>query len=266
MNHKIKFKNLVLILICQIFIFTSCDLLNNLTNLNGVNGVNGVNDDYSYHIGERSCQSQGAECGVVRGDNDINLDCGTCSSGQTCMANRCEDTCSLGQIDTGKLSNLFSYVPIQYTDSDLSSFKHKVKTILLPRVDVTADFPNVSRTDFRQKQIKIDFGAKSLSLPMTISFKLIPRKVNLNETIMESSSFKIKQNNKSIEFLSTADNKKILSSGSELKTTSCNHYAFVISKSNITIYINGRKHQISNNLSFNGISKNLTVGKYSGKV
>ena len=242
---------------------------NNDNNNNNNNNDNNDNNDTfdPFHYGEISCMSEGAECGVVLGDNGINLDCGTCPSGLTCMVNRCEEIDSLDQLDTGMMTNLFAYVPIQFTDSDLSPFKHDVTTTLLPRVDVTADFPNVSRTDFRQKKISINFDTKSLSLPLTISFKLIPREVNQQQVIMDSQSFRIKQVNRSVEFFSKSDNKSILSSGSDLKTTSCNHYGIVIANNYIAIYINGRKHQISNNLpNFDGILKQLSVNEYSGKV
>ena len=259
----------IIIKVCVVFAiqftFTGCDLLKLMDSSDDRSDRSDIYD--SYRHGERTCLSEGAECGVARGDNDTELNCGTCSSGQTCMVNRCEDTCSLDQIDTGKLTDLFLYMPIQFTDTDLSPFKHKVTTTLRPRVDVTADFPNVSRTDFRQKKLITSFGGQSLSLPLTISFKFIPQTVNQKDTIINSSSFKIKQNNNSIEFLSRKDKKSILSTGSDLKTASCNHYAIVISKNYITTYINGRKQQISNNLPlFNSIRKKLIVSQYSGKV
>ncbi len=254
-NNLHKF--LLIISLPLIFIFTQCFTELDIKNESGRNrGNNSV------------CKIQGAECGVVRGDNGSNIDCGSASGAKTCIANRLENTCSLEKLDQGKFSDLFAYVPIQFTDSDLSNKKHSVKTTLLPKVDVEAMFPRVSRTDFRQKKIAINFGSKTLSLPMTISFKFIPRESNQRRTIMESSSFKINQTtNGKIEFVSLKDNKTIAGNfGSNLKTRTCNHFAIVLSSNSISMSLNGKQDQVSNNLSFNGISKNLTIGPYEGKV
>ena len=121
-NNLHKF--LLIISLPLIFIFTQCFM-----------ELDSENESGEYRGSNSVCKIQGAECGVVRGDDGSTIDCGSASGGKTCMANRLENTCSLQKLDQGKFSDLFAYVPIQFTDSDLSNNKLSVKTTLLPKVD-----------------------------------------------------------------------------------------------------------------------------------
>lgn len=46
-----------------------------------------------------TCATSGADCGSISDGCGHTLNCGTCGSGQQCVANSCEITCSAGQTD-----------------------------------------------------------------------------------------------------------------------------------------------------------------------
>ena len=235
-----------------------------------INGNTSNNNDYDNITGLKkqfTCATEGAKCGVIRGFDDAKLDCGVCSAGLKCMANRCEKLESLDQLDSGKMSDLFTYLPVQFSDDDFSPSQHEVLTEFLPKVDTASEFPNVSRVDFRQKKMSINFANKSLPLPLTISFKLMPREVKQQQTILDSETFSIKQMDGAVEFFSKQDKKGLPSSGGALSKAHCNHYAAVITKDDISVYLNGHQNKTANNFSaFQNITKQLRINQYSGKV
>lgn len=215
-----------------------------------------------------ACHAFGAQCGVIRDGLGNTLGCGSCDTGSTCSSNRCETSCALTQIDDGTFNHLFSYTPLQYAYSDLSDNQHPVTTSLREH---TSDglFPFESRVDMNDKSVTIDFTDKSVSTPMTLSFKLIPTSDNQNGTVIRSESLLVEETSGKINSTLSTQGTPITVSNDNgtLKHRSCNHYALQLSNDKITTFLNGHQQEtLVDTSQLHALSGQLTVGPYPGKV
>ena len=224
----------------------------------------------SLFAASNQCTIQAAQCGVVSDIKGGTVNCGSCDTGETCSANRCEASCNLNQIDKGNFDDLFIYVPNQLTNSDLSPYNHDVSIILLPQpIAEDKTFPFVSRTDLTAKQIDIDLRQAVAASQMTLSFKLMPTNSAQNNIVMQSDAFTIEENSGSIVSTFFGNNGRIefFNNESSLKNRSCNHFAAVINTDSIQTYFNGQKNELSTDTStLHTLTDNLKIGPYPGKV
>ncbi|WP_226646808.1 PA14 domain-containing protein [Microbulbifer variabilis] len=215
------------------------------------------------------CSVHLAECGVIRGESGETVDCGSCSNGESCMANRCETTCSLDQTGKGSFNSLFAYVPSQITNTDLSGNGHLVQTTYTGiQPDDGDDFPFISRTDMTAKAIALDFGNSSAGLPLTVSFKYIPSQALQTNTLISSSSLTVIERQGIITTqLHGDDDIEIINSESISKTYSCNQVTAVIDLDMVTTYFNG--NVIQHNVDASGVDTLtgvMNIGPYTGKI
>lgn len=210
------------------------------------------------------CQAVGAECGVVRDWDGTTLDCGECPDQEMCVTNRCEPVCSLEDIHQGRTADLRAYIPLQVTDKDLAG-GHPVETELLPPVGVTERFPFVSQTDLRERIVRADLGTQAASGALTLSFKVMPTQAGQSQAIMTSDAFTITDDQGAIRLSFGAE--EVSASQSTLKVPSCNHYAAVITGSEVRTVFNGVATTTSVDTSaLLGAIGELRMGEYDGKV
>lgn len=215
----------------------------------------------------RQCAMQSAHCGVIRDKYGRTVDCGEPLEGEFCAGNRSEPMCELNQLDSGKLDNLFAYVPLQFTDEDLSSNRFPVKTTMFP-VTTPADFPFISRTDIGGKQLELDLGPRALLPSMTVSFKFIPNETAQSEVIFESAAMQIEQQSSAVKAsFGKSNDSLVIENEADLKAHSCNHYAVVVDGNSIKAWLNGNASTIQSNTSgLESITGSLAIGPYPGRV
>ncbi len=212
------------------------------------------------------CASEGAQCGVVRDKSGNSISCGSCDGSETCSNNRCETSCSLNQIDDGPFDGLFAYVPTQFAYEDQSENQHSVNTKLLPR-NYGGEFPFESAVDMKAKKMEMDFGEKTLSLPLTISFKAIANEKNQTDNLLNTNLLSVDEINGQLQVKLTNNQVTVLNDKSNMKSRSCNHIAVRLTENEIKTSFNG--HAVSKQANLNSIGHlagSLSLGEYEGRI
>jgi len=216
----------------------------------------------------KECALQGATCGTILSTKGESLYCGDPKEGHFCADNLSEPSCNLQQIDNGKLDDLFAYLPIQITDSDLSDNEFET-SVTKQAIETRHPFPFVSRTDFNGKKIELKLAEKRQSPPFTLSFKFIPDSPGQSSRIFQSGAFDIHQSDNGIAttLKSSGTTTIIENNESELKPHSCNHFTVVMDPAGIKTWLNGNKSAIATDISDLGDLENaLTIGPWPGRI
>ncbi len=216
-----------------------------------------------------NCQLKGAQCGFTRDEQGNTLNCGACQTGQSCLSNRCENSCSHSQFGKGTFDDLFAYTPLRFTYEDQSVNQHTVDAQLLPMDRSNHINPYESRIDFTDRKVSIDFKERSLSGPMTVSFKMMPSHSDHAAVIMNNHALKIEQAAGGLSFTLNTSQGPVshLNQSTILKTRSCNHVTLHITDDSIKSSINGMSVSTDTNVNLlNTLNGELAIGPYSGKV
>lgn len=211
------------------------------------------------------CQSKNAQCGkLYKADTEEVVQCSPCSSGESCVSNRCEPICHSEQFGTPN-DSLLIHMPLTVNDDDLSNLDNHIDVIKRMGVGFT------SNIDFSKKQIKVKLAKpyKKFSLS-SFSFRLLPEKNRRYTEIINTNRFKVYEKNNTLTIQARGVKRKrySLAIEGELKTSSCNSIIINFYDNRFDVFINGKKFtkNITDGGRLNGKVKRLRAGVYSGKI